>query len=84
MKRGTSWRAPRKQPDEPDFVHAYRAQSSVRQSDACKWPVPGRGLIPAVWVGAAALALLVPGKRSARVVAIAPAGDGLTTEAVAA
>jgi EmrB/QacA subfamily drug resistance transporter len=48
------------------------------------------GLIPAVWVGAAVLAvgavvaLLVPGKRSAEVVAISPADDGLTTEAAAA
>jgi EmrB/QacA subfamily drug resistance transporter len=49
------------------------------------------GLIPAVWVGAAVLAvgavvaLLVPGKRaSAEVVALAPANDGQPREAVAA
>jgi cytochrome c biogenesis factor len=49
------------------------------------------GLIPAVWVGAAALAvgavvaLLVPGKRvSSEVVALAPASDGQVREAVAA
>jgi EmrB/QacA subfamily drug resistance transporter len=48
------------------------------------------GLIPAVWVGAAVLAvgavvaLMVPGKRSAEVVALAPANDGQVREAVAA
>jgi EmrB/QacA subfamily drug resistance transporter len=49
------------------------------------------GLIPAVWVGAAVLAvgavvaLLVPGKRvSSEVVALAPASDGQPREALAA
>jgi MFS family permease len=47
------------------------------------------GLVPAVWVGAAVLAagalvaLLVPGRR-ASAAAVAPANDGLVTEAVAA
>jgi nitrate/nitrite transporter NarK len=47
------------------------------------------GLVPAVWVGSAVLAvgalvaLLVPGRRSARAAAVAPASDGLVREAVA-